>query len=284
MHIAGTAKRTVVPVAVIVASAASGSNRCMIDTAAPTRKLETSTCWPSTCGNGATAKTTSSANQSQCLRAELARRADPAVREDGALRSARRPGREEERRRLAIVSLDRLRRGLALDRQRAVDDRHRARRRDARLDLGRSQKNVQRHRDRAGPKCAEVGGDVGRRVREPDRHAVAHADARGAQGGGRDGGPPVELAVRDDVALEQQGGPAGVLGCSVGEDACEVHRVGASGSAVDDETAGAADALGRRLRAPAQATCFSRTPFRRAAWPCSSGSSRPTSTASWTPW
>ena len=194
-----------------------------------------------------------SGKQAQSLRTELTGGADPAVREDGALRAARRPGREEERCRLAIVPLDRLRGGLALDRQRAVDDRHRARRRGARRDLGRGEKNVQRHGYRASPKRAEVSGDVGRRVREPDRYAVAHADARGAEGGGGDSRPPVELAVRHDLALEQQGGPAGMLGRSVGEDAREVHRLGAAGLAMDYETAGAADALGRRLRAPAQA-------------------------------
>ena len=49
-------------------------------------------------------------------------------------------------------------------------------------------------------------------------------DALCAQRCGREGGPAVELAVRDPLALEQQRHPLGMLGRAVREDVGEVHE------------------------------------------------------------
>ena len=81
-----------------------------------------------------------------------------------------------------------------------------------RVDLGLRQQDVERHRDRSEAENAEVGGDVVGRVRQLDRDAVVGLDALRTQRCGGDGGPAVELAVRDPLVLEQQRRPLGMLG------------------------------------------------------------------------
>ena len=85
---------------------ASGSKRCITQTAAPTANDETNTCCPRTCGKGATPRTTSESVNDQRVRAEAGRSTDPAVREDGPFRPAGRPRREEQRGGIVLVALD----------------------------------------------------------------------------------------------------------------------------------------------------------------------------------
>ena len=222
MHIVGTPSRIVVRVAVIVASVCSASKRCTTATAAPARNVETRPVdWPSTCENGAAPSTTSSGREaiaSAALRA--AARIPPWVR----TAPFGRPVVPEVKRITAGSSSSRsTTSGVrpAADGKLLVDDRARRRRREPLLDLRRREQHVERDDDRAEPQRAEVRGDERGRVRQPERDAVAGADAPLASAAAA-AGSPVELRVRDAAPSTQRAGRSG-LRRGVCEDAGEVH-------------------------------------------------------------
>jgi hypothetical protein len=146
------------------------------------------------------------------------------VRQDRALRPACGAGGEEERSRIVLVPLSDLDVRLAVARERPVDERPRRRRLEPRVDLGLRQQDVERHRDRSKAENAEVRGHVVGRVRQPDRDPVVGTDALRAQRCRRHGGPTVELAVRDPLALEQQRRPLGMPSGALRQDVREIHE------------------------------------------------------------
>ena len=162
--------------------------------------------------------------EAEGVRAEACGCADSGVRQDRALRPAGGAGGEEERSRIVLVPFGDLDVRLAVARERTIDARPRRRRLEPRVDLGLRQQDVERHRHRSEAENAEVRGHVVGRVRQLDRDAVVGLDALRAQRCGRDGGPTVELAVRDPLALEQQRRPLGMLSGAVREDVGEVHE------------------------------------------------------------
>ena len=107
---------------------------------------------------------------------------------------------------------------LAVARERTIDARLRRRRLEPGVDLGLRQQDVERHRDRSEAENAEVRGYVVRRVRQLDRDAVVGLDALRTQRCGCDGGPAVEIAVRDSLVLEQQRRPVRMVDGAVRDD------------------------------------------------------------------
>jgi hypothetical protein len=162
--------------------------------------------------------------EAEGLRAEARGCADSGVRQDRAVWPAGGARGEEERSRIVLVPLGDLDVRLALARQRTIDGRPRRRRLEQRVDLGFREEDVERHRDRAEAENAEVRRDVVGRVRQLDRDALVGLDALSAQRCGCDGGPAVELAIRDPLPLEQQRRPLGMLGGAVHEDVREIHE------------------------------------------------------------
>ena len=242
MHIVGTPSRTVVPVSVIWASVAAGSNRGTIATAPPVISVATRPVdWPRTCENGAAPRTTSREPKPSASAAFLAAAAmlpcvstapleTPDVPEVKRMTAASEPARRTTGTSGPTASPSSAMLGdPASGRQRRelrgsllVEDE--GGRRDCVepfVDLTPAQEDVDRDGHRPEPERAEIGRDEGGRVREHDRHPVPRRDARGTETRRRSSRLSAQLGVRAARTAVDQRSCSRIV-ARLADDACEI--------------------------------------------------------------